>query len=119
MDGSASLTFDLQLNAESEDFVLDLVGFDANGNEVAFDLRNGPPAGTTRLFPPPEVIDNVQNVAGLTPAQAAAMGVAGVTATNGQVGNLQLTPTQEADLVNFLMILTDGFTAPNPAFGGN
>jgi cytochrome c peroxidase len=95
------------------------IAVDAAGNEVAFDLRNGPPAGTTRLFPPPEVIDNVQNVAGLTPAQAAAMGVAGVTATNGQVGNLGLTASQEADLVNFLAILTDGFTAPNPAFGGN
>ena len=90
------------------------IAVDAAGNEVAFDLRNGPPAGTTRLFPPPEVIDNVQNVAGLTPAQAAAMGVAGVTATNGQVGNLGLNATQEADLVNFLMILSDGFTPPNP-----
>jgi cytochrome c peroxidase len=85
-----------------------------NGNEVAFDLRTGPPAGYTRLLPPPEVLDNVQNVAGLTPAQAAAMGVSGVTATNGQVGNLQLTDSQEADLVNFLMILTDGYTKPNP-----
>ena len=95
------------------------IAVDAVGNEVAFDLRNGPPAGTTPLFPPPEVIDNVQNVAGLTPAMAAAMGVSGVTATNGQVGNLQLNATQEADLVNFLMILTDGFTKPNPAFGGD
>ena len=34
VDGSASLTFDVQLNGESEDFVLDLVGFDANGNEA-------------------------------------------------------------------------------------
>jgi cytochrome c peroxidase len=90
------------------------IAVDANGNEVAFDLRNGPPAGTTALFPPPEVLDNVQNVAGLTPAQAAAMGVSGTTATNGQVGNLGLTASQEADLVNFLIILTDGFTAPNP-----
>jgi cytochrome c peroxidase len=93
------------------------IAVDANGNEVAFDLRNGPPAGTTALFPPPEVLDNVQNVAGLTPAQAAAQGVAGVTATNGQVGNLGLTASQEADLVNFLMILSDGFTAPNPVGG--
>jgi cytochrome c peroxidase len=93
------------------------IAVDANGNEVAFDLRNGPPAGTTALFPPPEVLDNVQNVAGLTPAQAAAQGVAGVTATNGQVGNLGLTASQEADLVNFLKILSDGFTAPNPVGG--
>jgi hypothetical protein len=30
------------------------------------------------------------------------------------VGNLGLTASQEADLVNFLKILSDGFTAPNP-----
>jgi hypothetical protein len=30
------------------------------------------------------------------------------------VGNLQLTPTQATDLVNFLKILTDGYTKPNP-----
>ena len=90
------------------------IAVDTSGNEVAYDLRNGPPAGTTPLFPPPEVLDNVQNVAGLTPAQAAAQGVSGVVATNGQVGNLALTAAQEADLVNFLKILTDGYTAPNP-----
>jgi cytochrome c peroxidase len=90
------------------------IAVNAAGQEVAFDLRNGPPSGYTRLLPPPEVIDNVQNVAGLTPAQAAAMGVSGVTATNGQVGNLQLTASQQADLVNFLKILTDGYTKPNP-----
>jgi cytochrome c peroxidase len=85
------------------------IAVDASGNEVAFDLRNGPPPGTTRLFPPPEVLDNVQNVAGFTPAQATA-----ATASNGQVGNLQLTAQQEADLVNFLKTLTDGYTSPNP-----
>ena len=47
-------------------------------------------------------------------AQAAAAGTTGVTAQNGQVGNLGLTASQEADLVNFLKILSDGFTAPNP-----
>ena len=72
------------------------------------------PATRTTAQPPPEVLDNVQNVAGLTPAQAAAQGVSGVVATNGQVGNLQLTPSQEADVVNFLKILTDGYTKPNP-----
>ena len=60
----------------------------------------------------------MQNVAGFTPAQAAAMGTTGVTATNGQVGNLGLTASQEADLVNFLMILSDGYTKPNPVGGG-
>jgi hypothetical protein len=59
-------------------------------------------------------------VAGLTPAQAAARrSTKSTTATNGQVGNLQLTASEEADLVNFLKILSDGYTAPAPAFGGN
>jgi cytochrome c peroxidase len=79
------------------------------GQEVAFDLRFGPPAGYNPLFPPPEVLDNVQNVAGVLPSQATA-----ATESNGQVGNLGLTPSEETDLVNFLKILTDGFTAPNP-----
>jgi cytochrome c peroxidase len=90
------------------------IAVDAKGNEVAFDLRNGPPAGTTRLIAPPEVLDNVQNVAGLTPDDAAAQGVAGDTPTNGQVGNLGLSDSEEEDLVNFLKILTDGFTSPHP-----
>jgi hypothetical protein len=34
------------------------------------------------------------------------------------VGNLGLTDSQEADLVNFLKILSDGYTRPNPLFGG-
>jgi cytochrome c peroxidase len=90
------------------------IAVDGNGNQVAFDLTNGPPAGTTAIWPPPEVLDNVQNVAGLTPAQAAATGVSGTVATNGQVGNLQLTPSQEADVVNFLKILSNGYTKPMP-----
>jgi hypothetical protein len=44
------------------------------------------------------------------------LGVSGVTATNGQVGNLGLTPQQEADVVAFLATLSDGFTPPNPVF---
>ncbi len=90
------------------------IAVNAQGQEVAFDLRNGPPAGYTPLLPPPEVLDNVQNVAGLTPAQAAAAGVSGTVATNGQVGNLQLTSSQEADVVNFLKILTDGYGPITP-----
>jgi cytochrome c peroxidase len=90
------------------------IAVNAAGKEVAFDLRNGPPAGYRPLFPPPEVLDNVQNVAGFTPAQAAARGTTGVIAQNGQVGNLQLSASQEADLVNFLKILSNGFTKPNP-----
>jgi cytochrome c peroxidase len=90
------------------------IAHNAAGQQVAFDLRNPPPVGYTALFPPPEVLSNVQNVAGLTPAQAIAAGTTLVTAQNGQVGNLGLSASQEADLVNFLTILTDGFTAPNP-----
>ena len=71
------------------------------------------------IFPPPEVLDNVENVIGYTPAQSAAAGTTGVAASNGQVGNLQLTDSQATDLVNFLKILTDGYTAPNPAFGAD
>jgi cytochrome c peroxidase len=85
------------------------IAVNASGQEVAFDLRQGPPAGFTPLFSPPEVLDNVQNVAGVTPAQATA-----ATASNGQVGNLQLSTQEEQDLVNFLAILSDGFTKPNP-----
>jgi cytochrome c peroxidase len=85
------------------------IAVNASGQEIAFDLRKGPPAGFTPLFPPPEVLDNVQNVAGVTPAQAT-----GATESNGQVGNLQLSAAQEQDLVNFLSILSDGFTKPNP-----
>jgi len=81
----------------------------ASGQEIAFDLRKGPPAGYTPLFPPPEVLDNVQNVAGVPPSQATDQ-----TASNGQVGNLQLTAQQEQDLVNFLTTLSDGYTKPNP-----
>jgi cytochrome c peroxidase len=85
------------------------IAVNGSGQEIAFDLRKGPPAGFTPLFPPPEVLDNVQNVAGVTPAQATA-----ATESNGQVGNLQLSPQQEQDLVNFIAILSDGFTKPNP-----
>ena len=85
------------------------IAVNASGQEIAFDLRKGPPAGYTPLFPPPEVLDNVQNVAGVPPSQATDQ-----TASNGQVGNLQLTAQQEQDLVNFLTTLNDGYTKPNP-----
>ncbi len=90
------------------------IAVNAKGDEVAFDLRTGPPAGHTRLIAPPEVLDNVQNVAGLSPEDAANQGIAGAVATNGQVGNLGLSESEEEDIVNFLTILTDGFTRPNP-----
>jgi cytochrome c peroxidase len=93
------------------------IATNASGHKVAFDLRKRPPAGYTALWPPPEILDNVQNVAGFTPAEAAAMGTTGMTAENGQVGNLGLTASEELDVVNFLKILSDGYTAPNPVGG--
>jgi len=80
------------------------IAVNAQGQEVVFDLTTGPPAGYTPLFAPPEVLTNVNNPQGQqtnTPGQ-------------GQVGNLGLSASQEADLVNFLKILSDGYTAPNP-----
>jgi cytochrome c peroxidase len=74
------------------------IAVNASGTEVAFDLTVGPPAGYTPLFAPPEVLDNVQNVQGML----------------GCIGNLGLTAQEEADLVAFLKILSDGFTGPNP-----
>jgi uncharacterized repeat protein (TIGR03803 family) len=94
------------------------IAVNASGQEIAFDLRDGPPPGYTALFPPPEVMDNVQNVAGLTPIAAPQVGpVESNVATNGQIGHLNLSPQEEIDLVNFLKTLTDGFsgTAPTPA----
>ena len=85
------------------------IAVNASGQEVAFDLRKGPPAGYTPVFPPPEVLDNVQNVEGVPPSKATKR-----TESNGQVGNLQLTPEQEQDLVNFIIILNDRLTKPNP-----
>ena len=83
------------------------IAVNAAGQEVVFDLTVGPPAGSTPLFSPPEVLTNVNNPAGL---QSNTPGTA-------QVGNLGLTAAQEADLVSFLQILSDGFTAPNPVGG--
>jgi cytochrome c peroxidase len=91
------------------------------GLEVEFDLYEGAPAGFTRLIPPPEVIENVQNVSGLSPTEAASFPLppdddgddGPLVAYNGQVGNLQLSAQEEADLVNFLKTLTDGYTKPN------
>src|SRR5258708_19542444 len=41
------------------------IAVNAQGQEVAFDLTKGPPTGYRPLFPPPEVVDNVQNVPGM------------------------------------------------------
>jgi cytochrome c peroxidase len=71
------------------------IAADASGKEISFDLRKGPASGYTPVFPPPEVLENVQNVSGVTPAQATS-----AIESNGQIGNLQLSSQQEADLVN-------------------
>ena len=86
------------------------IAVNAQGQEFVFDLRfpQTIPAGYTRLFPPPEVLDNVQNVEGRTPANAGPD-----VANNGQVGNLQLSPQGEADVVAFLKILSD--SSPRPS----
>lgn len=93
------------------------VATNSSGQEVAFNWKKGPPTGYTPIFPPPESMEfpaNVQNIAALTPTQFNALPPdARTIANNGQVGNLQLTPQEEADLVNFLKTLTDGYTRPN------
>jgi cytochrome c peroxidase len=74
-----------------------------------FDLRTGPPKGFHAQFPPPEVMDNVENIAGNSPDNAQ-----DDTAHNGEVGNLGLDDQNEADLVAFIKTLDDGYTYPNP-----
>ena len=49
-----------------------------------------------------------------TPTSITTQGLQSNTPGQAQVGNLGLSASQEADLVNFLKILSDGFTAPNP-----
>ncbi len=89
------------------------------GLEMAFDSGVGPAPGFTAIFPLPEVAYNVQNGAGLTPAQAVLIRTpkdandGPPVYLNGQVGNLQLTDQEETDLVNFLKTLTDGYTRPS------
>ncbi len=77
------------------------IAVNSKGRKVVFDLRDGPPTGYTPLFAPPEVLNNVINVEGAP----------------GVIGNLGLTDRQELDLVEFLKILSDGFTKPNPVVG--
>ena len=84
------------------------IAVNSAGQEVVFNLMTGPPAGYTPLFAPPEALNtNVNNYQGL---QSNTPGTA-------QVGNLGLTAAQEANLVSFLQILSDGYTAPNPVGG--
>jgi len=94
------------------------VATNAAGREVAFDWTVGPPAGYTPIFPPPEDLaypGNVQNLTALSPAEFKGLHLPpdeNVTTKNGQVGNLQLTLQEEADLVSFLKTLTDGYFQP-------
>jgi cytochrome c peroxidase len=97
------------------------IATNAAGEEMAFNSLGGPPDGYTPIFPPPEVLDNLQNSAGYTPAQATQIfppsdpppSEALPVGLNGQVGNLELSAREEADLVSFLKTLSDGYTTPN------
>jgi cytochrome c peroxidase len=90
------------------------IATNAAGDEVSFPLFSGPPEGYSPVFPPPEMIDNAQNLYGLTPEEAAEIGDTAFVAFDGQVGNLELTAQEETDLVNFLRTLSDGFMPPKP-----
>ena len=97
------------------------VATNSPGQEKAFDWSVGPPAGfyadfstagkygISRQRPKYRWLDarRIRRPASSTRTKAA-------IAANGQVGDLQLTPQEEADLVNFLKTLTDGYTRPNP-----
>jgi cytochrome c peroxidase len=82
----------------------------ASGQQISFDLRTGPPAGYVALLPSPEVLDNVINVAGLAPSDPKVD--PNDTSKNGQIGNLQLSSTEEAAIVSFLQTLDDGYFLP-------
>jgi cytochrome c peroxidase len=99
------------------------IATNAEGDEVSFTLGYPLPEGYTPIFAPPEVLDNVQNASGITPAESAGLAAPPSDDTdagpvpvnlNGQIGNLQLTAKEEKDLVDFLKTLTDGYTRPNP-----
>jgi cytochrome c peroxidase len=106
------------------------IATNAAGNEVTFVLTIGPPPGYRAIFAPPEVTNNIQNDYGLTPDQAAGINLLTTSSNsvadsqtfalfNGQVGNLQLTPQEETDLVNFLKTLTDGYMRPQQVAAGS
>ena len=69
----------------------------------------------TPLWPTPEVPSPITltNPTGAPPLPTGATPPAG-TNGYGQIGNLGLTPSQEDDVVAFLVTLTDGYTTPNP-----
>jgi cytochrome c peroxidase len=74
--------------------------------------------GRTPLWAPPEVLDPSSNLVGTYMGYVTINNPKGAPPSakggNGQVGNLGLTDSEENDLVNFLSILSDGFTKPNP-----
>jgi cytochrome c peroxidase len=72
-------------------------------------------AGRTPLWGPPEVLDPTSNLVGTIQGFLTLNNPTGLPPSQGgQVGNLGLTDQQENDIVNFLRILTGGFTRPNP-----
>jgi len=79
------------------------IAVDKHGKRIAFDLRVGPPVGFTPLHTPPEVLDNVVNVAGV----AIADGNPDDNATSGELGNIPLSKQDRFDLKSFIIALTD------------
>jgi cytochrome c peroxidase len=75
-------------------------------------------AGRTPLWGPPEVLDRTSNLVDTIQGFVTLSNPTGLPPSmGGHVGNLGLTDQQENDVVAFLRILTDGFTAPNPIRG--
>jgi cytochrome c peroxidase len=69
----------------------------------------------TPLWGPPEVLDPTSNLVNTYMGYLTLNNPKGLPPSmGGHVGNLGLTDQQENDLVNFLAILSDGFTKPNP-----
>ena len=75
-------------------------------------------AGRTPIWAPPEVLDPTSNLVQTYKGYTTLTNPTGMpSSAGGQVGNLGLTDSEENDLVNFLAILSDGFTKPNPISG--
>ena len=93
------------------------IAVNAAGQEVAFDLLQSVPRRATPRSGRRRRSSTTSRTSPASPPPRRPPRGYGVTARNGQVGNLGLTASQEADLVNFLKILSDGYTAPNPVGG--
>jgi hypothetical protein len=73
----------------------------------------------TAIWAPPEVLDPASNLVGTVQGFVSLNNPTGLPPSQGgQIGNLGLTDQQENDIVAFMQILSDGFTAPNPLHRG-